>query len=261
MKESLKPGIEHEFRYRVPPSKTVRALLPESPEFRKMPEVFATGFLVGLVWFLELAGWMVLSAGMAIALAEKGFPTLVPDLRGHGEHPAAFDEKVLEEARAVIDWTRKRYATVGALGSSLGGLLAGASRADFAIAFGPPIVRTPSPEGQYMLRISSHEVRQASPGILGSVMARLIRELPVGEDAPLRIVYAAEEPPDIVKGIEAWAAEHHVATTKVTTGQIPESEGPPGLVRYLPRWLNHTGLPQVALSSDLLAGTLKRYRR
>ena len=49
MKRSLKPGIEHEFRYRVPPSRTVRALLPESPEFRKMPEVFATGFLVGLV--------------------------------------------------------------------------------------------------------------------------------------------------------------------------------------------------------------------
>ncbi len=49
MKESLKPGIEHEFRYRVPESKTVPALYPESPEFQAMPRVFATGFLVGLV--------------------------------------------------------------------------------------------------------------------------------------------------------------------------------------------------------------------
>jgi fluoroacetyl-CoA thioesterase len=49
MKESLKPGIEHEFRYRVPESKTVPVLYPESPEFQEMPRVFATGFLVGLV--------------------------------------------------------------------------------------------------------------------------------------------------------------------------------------------------------------------
>lgn len=49
MKDSLRPGLEYEFRYRVPPSRTVRALLPDSPEFQRMPEVLATGFLVGLV--------------------------------------------------------------------------------------------------------------------------------------------------------------------------------------------------------------------
>jgi len=52
MKDSLKAGIEFELRYRVPASKTVPALYPESPEFREMPEVFATGFMVG---FLEWA--------------------------------------------------------------------------------------------------------------------------------------------------------------------------------------------------------------
>ncbi len=49
MKESLQPGVEHELRFRVPQSKTVPALYPESPEFRAMPEVFATGFFVGLI--------------------------------------------------------------------------------------------------------------------------------------------------------------------------------------------------------------------
>lgn len=49
MKKSLVPGIAHELRFRVPPSKTVPALYPESPEFRVMPEVFATGYLVGLL--------------------------------------------------------------------------------------------------------------------------------------------------------------------------------------------------------------------
>jgi fluoroacetyl-CoA thioesterase len=49
VKESLAPGLVYEFSYRVPPEKTVPHLYPESVEFRAMPEVFATGFLVGLV--------------------------------------------------------------------------------------------------------------------------------------------------------------------------------------------------------------------
>lgn len=49
MKESLKPGIEHELQFLVPIDKTVPALLPESPELRAMPEVLATGYLVGLI--------------------------------------------------------------------------------------------------------------------------------------------------------------------------------------------------------------------
>ena len=50
MKETLKPGIKHQQKFKVPASKTVPALYPESYEFAAMPEVFATGFLVG---FLE----------------------------------------------------------------------------------------------------------------------------------------------------------------------------------------------------------------
>ena len=50
MKETLKPGIRYEHKLLVPLSKTVPALYPESQEFVVMPEVFATGFLVG---FLE----------------------------------------------------------------------------------------------------------------------------------------------------------------------------------------------------------------
>ena len=52
MKETLKPGIRYEHRLILPPSKTVPALYPEAEEFLVMPEVFATGFLVG---FLEWA--------------------------------------------------------------------------------------------------------------------------------------------------------------------------------------------------------------
>lgn len=52
MKDTLIPGIRYEHRFVVPVSKTVPALYPESDEFTAMPEVFATGFLVG---FLEWA--------------------------------------------------------------------------------------------------------------------------------------------------------------------------------------------------------------
>jgi fluoroacetyl-CoA thioesterase len=52
MKESLKLGIKYAHTFRVPTSKTVPALYPESAEFVAMPAVFATGFLVG---FLEWA--------------------------------------------------------------------------------------------------------------------------------------------------------------------------------------------------------------
>jgi fluoroacetyl-CoA thioesterase len=56
MKDTLKPGIRYEHRFRVPPTKTVPALYPEAEEFLAMPEVFATGFLVG---FLE---WVCIKA-------------------------------------------------------------------------------------------------------------------------------------------------------------------------------------------------------
>ena len=52
MKDSLRPGIRFEHRFTLTTAKMVPALYPEAEEFLAMPEVFATGFLVG---FLEWA--------------------------------------------------------------------------------------------------------------------------------------------------------------------------------------------------------------
>ena len=49
MKDSLRPGLSHQFRFKIPPSKTVPRLYPESEMFQQMPEVLATGYLVGLL--------------------------------------------------------------------------------------------------------------------------------------------------------------------------------------------------------------------
>ena len=56
MKDTLKPGITYEHRFKLTDSKMVPALYPEAPEFQLMPSVFATGFMVG---FLE---WACLNA-------------------------------------------------------------------------------------------------------------------------------------------------------------------------------------------------------
>jgi fluoroacetyl-CoA thioesterase len=56
LKTSLQPGLKYVHRFIVPISKTVPALYPESEEFVAMPEVFATGYLVGfLVWACVMA--------------------------------------------------------------------------------------------------------------------------------------------------------------------------------------------------------------
>jgi fluoroacetyl-CoA thioesterase len=48
VKESLRPGLQGTFRYRVPESKTVPRIYPEAPDFQMMPAVLATGYLVAL---------------------------------------------------------------------------------------------------------------------------------------------------------------------------------------------------------------------
>jgi fluoroacetyl-CoA thioesterase len=49
MKDSLKAGLTHRHTFKIPPTKTVPHLYPESESFRQMPEVLATGYLVGLL--------------------------------------------------------------------------------------------------------------------------------------------------------------------------------------------------------------------
>jgi fluoroacetyl-CoA thioesterase len=49
MKATLQPGLTFRFQFRIPPSKTVPHLYPESEMFQQMPQVLATGYLVGLM--------------------------------------------------------------------------------------------------------------------------------------------------------------------------------------------------------------------
>lgn len=215
---------------------------------------------LGLVWFHGYSGSKMRAVGLALTLAEHGFPILVPDLRGHGEHPAALDEKAIDEAEAVVGWMRTRHKKVVSIGTSLGALLAGVSSADFVVALSPPLTVAPSPEGRYMLRLGSAEVREAQPDVLGRLLKVLTERWREVDPRRLLLVYGRGEPREIVNGIEGWGLTRGANLVCVTEGQLPDSEGPPGLVNYLPRWLNHAGLSSVAVSKDLLTGELERLR-
>jgi fluoroacetyl-CoA thioesterase len=49
MKDTLKAGLTYQFQFKVPASKTVPALYPESVSFQQMPHVLATGYMIGLI--------------------------------------------------------------------------------------------------------------------------------------------------------------------------------------------------------------------
>lgn len=49
MKSSLQEGLTHRFSFKIDPTKCVPALYPEADELSAMPEVFATGYMVGLL--------------------------------------------------------------------------------------------------------------------------------------------------------------------------------------------------------------------
>jgi fluoroacetyl-CoA thioesterase len=49
VKDTLRAGLTGSLTYQVPAERTVGYLLPESPCFQGMPNVLATGYLVGIV--------------------------------------------------------------------------------------------------------------------------------------------------------------------------------------------------------------------
>jgi fluoroacetyl-CoA thioesterase len=56
MKPSLKKGLTYSHRCKIDAGKCVPALYPEADEFKTMPEVFATGYMIGFIeWTCILA--------------------------------------------------------------------------------------------------------------------------------------------------------------------------------------------------------------
>jgi fluoroacetyl-CoA thioesterase len=96
MKATLKSGLTHRFTYRVPAEKTVPHLYPEAPEFQAMPEVLATGYLVGLM------EWTCIQLLAPHLDAGEGSLGTHVDVSHIAATPAGFDVTVDAECTGVI---------------------------------------------------------------------------------------------------------------------------------------------------------------
>jgi fluoroacetyl-CoA thioesterase len=122
VKDTLRPGLRHELAYRVPVHKTVPALYPEAPELQEMPQVFATGFLVGLVeWTCiqlltpHLDGPREQSVGSRVDLSHEAptppgmTVTVTATLREVDGRRLAFDVEARDDAELVCRGRHERF--------------------------------------------------------------------------------------------------------------------------------------------------------
>jgi pimeloyl-ACP methyl ester carboxylesterase len=148
--------------------------------------------------------------GLASRIAAVGLTTCAIDLRGHGESDTTLDEGVLGDVDLVVEVLR-RWGRVAAVGHSLGGRLALASSADFAIGISPALPREYGATTRKMLaELRAHRVREASPG----VNFDLLRSLPEWRPGarPSAVLYASRDVPEIADACRTLAASGAAVT-------------------------------------------------
>lgn len=179
--------------------------------------------------------------GLGAYLAEAGYAALCIDLRGHGENMAPLGAGVLDDLEAGLAYLR-RYGRVAAVGQSLGGRLALMSSADIMVAISPAVVQEISPQGQWMFQnFPSPAVREPYPGYVIELLEEL-GEVP-HHDKPCLLLYAVRDIPQIIEGTKELAALLPRAELReITINVRPDVDSELAMVRYLPRWFNHSEL-------------------
>jgi fluoroacetyl-CoA thioesterase len=122
MESTLQPGMAFEFHYEVPANKTVPHLYPEAPQLQKMPQVFATGYLVGLIEWACIEAinphidWpRQQSVGIHIdvshtAATPPGFTVTVKGTLTHVEgRKLTFDVEVRDDLDRISAGTHRRF--------------------------------------------------------------------------------------------------------------------------------------------------------
>src|SRR3990172_8110386 len=179
--------------------------------------------------------------GISARLAEEGWAALALDLRGHGEHPAALDEGVLQDLEAALHWLR-RYARVVAVGHSLGGRLALISSADLVVAISPAVASRPAEAGrQMLLAFGSPTVRSPSPMYILELLPKMGEATQPGR--PTLLLHGERDIPTLIEGIRRLSQElTNAAAASVTNFQHQETPLPETILPYLHRWFNHLDL-------------------
>ena len=135
--------------------------------------------------------------GLAYRVAEIGFKTCVIDLRGHGENELGFDEKVMLDVEAAIQYCRP-FGKVAAIGHSLGGRLALISSADYAIGISPALDTIFGKETQNILsNVRGYRVYQPFSGELLEVLKKL-PTVNFNDSIKKSIIYGSRDIPEII---------------------------------------------------------------
>lgn len=177
--------------------------------------------------------------GIAASLAEAGIAALAIDLCGHGENPAAIGPVMRDEVESAVAHLR-RFGPTAAIGNSLGGRLALMSSADCMVAISPSVVAEISPQGKWMFEnFPSPSVREPYSGYVVELL-KLLGPVP-SHDRPCLLLYAERDIPAILEGAAGLKADLPKSQLRyVTTELRPDVKHESGLIRYLPRWFNHT---------------------
>jgi dienelactone hydrolase len=185
---------------------------------------------------------------LAAAIAEKGIAALSIDLCGHGQNMAAIGPAMLDELEAGVRYLR-RFGRVAAVGISLGGRLALMSSADCMVAISPAVAAKVSPQGQWMFEnFPSPTVREPYSGYVFELLDALG---PVSShNRPCLLLYAERDIPALLDGAAGLKAVLPGAELQyVTTGLRPDVQHEHGLIRYLPRWFNHS---EIKFNAEML---------
>ena len=199
--------------------------------------------------------------GVVTAVAEKGIAVLAIDLCGHGENMAPIGPAMRDELEAAINYVR-RFGRTAALGHSLGGRLALMSSADVMVAMSPSVMMQMSPQGKWMFEnLPSPGLREPYSGYVLELLEKLG---PITSHArPCLLLYSERDIQALLDSAAGLQAQLPSSEKSLVSLDIrPDVQHENGLIRYLPRWFNHSELrfnrPACATLSAWLADHLSR---
>jgi hypothetical protein len=179
--------------------------------------------------------------GIAASIAENGAAALAIDLCGHGENRAPIGTAMLGELEAAVTRVRK-FGRAGVLGHSLGGRLALMSSADVMVAMSPSVMVQMSPQVKWMFEnLPSPGVREPYSGYVLELLEKL-GPVP-SHGRPCLLLYSERDIQALLDGAAGLTAQLPGAQKRLISADIrPDVQHESGLIRYLPRWFNHSEL-------------------
>ena len=179
--------------------------------------------------------------GIAVAVAERGTAALAIDLCGHGENSAPIGPAMRDELEAAIAFVR-RFGKTAVIGHSLGGRLALMSTADVMVAMSPSVIVQMSPQGKWMFEnLPGPGVREPYAGYVLELLEKL-GPVPA-HGRPCLLLYAERDIQGLLDGAAGLQEKLPLAEKRLVSADIrPDVQHEHGLIRYLPRWFNHSEL-------------------